>query len=724
MRGLWTAAAFVAAVLILPRPIAPQAVSGRVVASESGGPLPGAFLRLYDEDGRQRNAVLADSLGRFHVQAPRAGLYSVLAEFIGRETVEMGTVELREGLTVQWSPSMPPKPVEVEGVAVGTSSRCVHLSEEGSSLAELWEEVKKALEVTAWTAAQRLYRYDLVTRRRELEIGTRRVMEEQSRQLTGLASEPFVSPPARDLVVGGFVRKGEAGASAYAPDARLFLSDIFLREYCFRLGQREAGLLGLSFEPIRERRVSDISGVMWVDTTTAELRSVVFTYRKFPEVSDSVGLGGRVVFARLPTGAWIVREWAVEVPIWADVGRPGQIDRWDQRLVGILEEAGEVLEVVAHDGDVVMVAERATVTGAVFDSIRGSPLSSALVRLRGTGYGALTGANGTFHLTQLPGGRYSLDITHPRLDSLGLSIDPVPVELVVGDTIRVNASVPRAIDADGDRALAVWGEVLDYSGAAPVEGAHVSLLDSSGTAVRAQAGNHIVGTVEARESGSPMQDVVIRIGDHPPVLSDARGRFTILGLQPGRHRIEVEFLGREPLRDTLVIDATTRVAVRIVLSEAPIELDSLVVEVESRNLALEKAGFYNRRDESGISGWRIDQEGIEASTASRVSDLLNAVPGAFLMYPGSPPGAAVLRVNRPGNRFRALQARPIPGCEPTVYVDGLIYQDSRLDYPVVKDINFLPLSVIAGIEVYTGLTAPARFDANGCGVIVIWTRGY
>jgi hypothetical protein len=268
--------------------------------------------------------------------------------------------------------------------------------------------------------------------------------------------------------------------------------------------------------------------------------------------------------------------------------------------------------------------------------------------------------------------------------------------LVVGDTIRVNASVPRAIDADGDRALAVWGE----------------------------AGNHIVGTVEARESGSPMQDVVIRIGDHPPVLSDARGRFTILGLQPGRHRIEVEFLGREPLRDTLVIDATTRVAVRIVLSEAPIELDSLVVEVESRNLALEKAGFYNRRDESGISGWRIDQEGIEASTASRVSDLLNAVPGAFLMYPGSPPGAAVLRVNRPGNRFRALQARPIPGCEPTVYVDGLIYQDSRLDYPVVKDINFLPLSVIAGIEVYTGLTAPARFDANGCGVIVIWTRGY
>ena len=92
-----------------------QAVSGRVAASESGSPLAGAFVRLLDDSGRQRSAVLTNALGWYQLRAPGPGFYRVRAEFIGREVTEMGLVELREDLSVEWSPALAPKPVELEG---------------------------------------------------------------------------------------------------------------------------------------------------------------------------------------------------------------------------------------------------------------------------------------------------------------------------------------------------------------------------------------------------------------------------------------------------------------------------------------------------------------------------------------------------------------------------------------------------------------------------------
>ncbi len=64
----------------------------------------------------------------------------------------------------------------------------------------------------------------------------------------------------------------------------------------------------------------------------------------------------------------------------------------------------------------------------------------------------------------------------------------------------------------------------------------------------------------------------------------------------------------------------------------------------------------------------------------------------------------------------------MPGCEPAVYVDGLVYYD-QLGSVRITDFNFLSPEVIEGIEVFTGLAAPARFDSDGCGVVLIWTRG-
>jgi hypothetical protein len=82
-----------------------------------------------------------------------------------------------------------------------------------------------------------------------------------------------------------------------------------------------------------------------------------------------------------------------------------------------------------------------------------------------------------------------------------------------------------------------------------------------------------------------------------------------------------------------------------------------------------------------------------------------------------------------GDRYLALEERPLvdlPGCEPGVYVDGIEHWDvlrpSEKYRPRVRDWNFLPTELIEGIEVYSGVTAPAQFDTHLCGVVLIWTR--
>jgi len=62
-------------------------------------------------------------------------------------------------------------------------------------------------------------------------------------------------------------------------DARVFLSDPFLDTHCFRIRpSRDAdGTVGLAFEPVESREVSDVEGVLWLDEQTAELRVLEFT---------------------------------------------------------------------------------------------------------------------------------------------------------------------------------------------------------------------------------------------------------------------------------------------------------------------------------------------------------------------------------------------------------------------------------------------------------------
>jgi len=502
--------------LLLADALSGQAVAGRVTAAESGNPLAGAFVRLFDAEGVQRSALLTDVFGRYSIVAPSRGRFRVRVEFIGRAAAESEWMDLVEGMDIGWSPSLDPNPVRLDGLTVEAARRCVVSPREGSDVATVWAEARKALDVAAWAGRERLFRYTLLSRVRELSLEDRTVLEESTRLREGYFSEPFVSRPAASLIGRGFVQETPRGTYAYAPDAEVLLSREFTETHCFRLRAGPEGLVGLAFEPTRDRTVTDIEGVIWLDADSGYLTSVTFSYRRFPGVAPSVRLGGRVTFERLPSGAWIVRSWSLEMPVQGDVQRRDRRDAWDRRLVALQEVGGEVLRVVQSNGATIFRADRAGVAGAAFDSVRGRPLSGAEVRVAGTAAVVTTDEEGRFHLPGLLPGRYTVRMAHPRLDSLDLPGQGVTVELTEGATTWVSFAIPTS-GPSGEGGSGIEGEVMALGTGGPVVGATATLLDVGGRSVLRS-------------------------------LTDRRGRYWLPTPEPGRYQVLLEVLGETAAR--------------------------------------------------------------------------------------------------------------------------------------------------------------------------------
>jgi hypothetical protein len=224
-------------------------------------------------------------------------------------------------------------------------------------VAALWDEVRKALTATQLTTAAALYRFNLRQYERELDPKTLSVRRSRSWERTGLNEEPYGSLPAESLATHGYVQVTREGTWYYAPDARTFLSDAFMRTHCLRPAEPSAerrGLVGLAFEPVEKRDRTDVRGVLWLDARTAELEYLEFGYTGLPRNVSEHFFGGRVEFDRLPSGAWVVQRWHIRMPKLTrelryrtspvlEVGVPPRMTPVSEEVVtGIIERGGEV----------------------------------------------------------------------------------------------------------------------------------------------------------------------------------------------------------------------------------------------------------------------------------------------------------------------------------------------------------------------------------------------
>ncbi|MGH7556489.1 MAG: carboxypeptidase regulatory-like domain-containing protein, partial [Gemmatimonadota bacterium] len=521
-------------------PLAAQVIQGTLREEGSGQPVQGAFILLLDSGGRQRTAALTDTGGRFSVVAPEPGEYSLRVERIGYRSDETSFFRLEAGQVVDRDLTAPVEAVLLSGIAVPMEEpRCEASPEESERLAEVWEEARKALAVTAWTHSQELYRIRVRQYERELDAKTLRIRDESSRERTGLnRGSPFVSREAELLAAEGYAEIGPEMIQYFGPDAEVLLSDVFLDRYCFRLedpAEDLAGLVGLGFRPEEPGDQVDIEGVLWLDEASAELRYLEYRYLGLPWRADGVQAGGRVEFERLPNGAWIVARWRIRAPaverspgleyeVRGGVVRSYAGGRPRDRVRAVFETGGLVEEIRTAGGALLRSTETAGLAGTVVDSTRGVPLVEAGVRLAGTDHHTVTDREGRFRLGGLPGGEYTLTVSHARLDSLGLASLERHVSLRTGRTEVAALAIPSLI-----RILVA---ACEAEPAPP------------GTTV-------LAGLVKDSESGIPLPGAEVTVSwahtepTHVEVLADSRGRYVACAVPShGLVRAEAGFLDR------------------------------------------------------------------------------------------------------------------------------------------------------------------------------------
>lgn len=464
-----------------PGPLLAQAIEVRVVGAGER-PLGGALVSLLDRRGAVQVRVLADDLGRARLAAT-AGHYAVRVDAIGYEGRTEPVFELMADQVRRIVVSLAVRPLDL-GELVVQSSRpvvCRLSREEGTAVARLWEEARKALLATQLTRAAGGTVLELVTFERDLNRRGQ-VLDERRASRVGATAQPFRSADPEDLRREGYVRQDGAESWYFGPDADLLLSEVFLEDHCFRIRLPAApgdSLVGLAFEPVRGRRVPDITGVLWLDGRSAELRYVEFGYTGLDLPTDAGRAGGRVEFARLPGGAWIVGQWSIRMP---RVVRRRLSTGVRDSVIGFREAGGTAAPTAPGAAERSAGRQLAGLVGRVTDGVTGLPLGGVEVSVQAGRYADTTDQTGQYRIDAPGEGSFVVTAVDGRFALAGIDSLRAAARLVRGRLDTVDFVVPlfdaavRALcptyRTRPDHGL-VLGQVVDSSTGLPVEGLQI-----------------------------------------------------------------------------------------------------------------------------------------------------------------------------------------------------------------------------------------------------------
>jgi len=325
-------------------------------------------------------------------------------------------------------------------------------------------------------------------------------------------------------------------------------------------------------------------------------------------------------------------------------------------------------------------AQQGQIRGLVYDSTMASPLAGAEVFLIGTDYSAVTNADGRFLIPNVPPGGYAIGFRHPRLEVLGFLPEARVLTLGAGGALDVVLRIPR------DPAVA--GLVRAPATEVPVaDGSRATLIGE----VREVSSGRLIAGAQLRIEGTAIRNV-----------SDARGRFVLFGVPAGARALVAEMLGYATRTERVVAAAGRTLELQVLLSAQAIPLDP--IEVKVRSNALERVGFYDRRDDPGTFGRFFDRAEIERRGLATFPELFRNVSRAIVDYGG--PGSTLVRFRGSGEGMRGP-------CIPPLYLDGMRMVGTTWD--------FISPAWIEAVEIYVGREAPPAY-LNACGAVLVWTR--
>jgi hypothetical protein len=204
------------------------------------------------------------------------------------------------------------------------------------------------------------------------------------------------------------------------------------------------------------------------------------------------------------------------------------------------------------------------------------------------------------------------------------------------------------------------------------------------------------------------------------VRTDSLGRFRVGGLSAGEHLVQVRRIGYTVTRDSVTLKARD-VTVKDFVMDGARELDTVRTIGKGRAYDSPRLQDFEKRRLSGMGGHFMSEDELRKHESRSIPDVLRTyTPGiTFEPYRGqlflSSTSAPVLTKQKIG------PDGPI-GCWASIYLDGIVLFDGTGMPPDMK--QFLAMN-LSGVEYYSAGMTPVQYKSirNGCGTVLLWTRG-
>ncbi|MFL5615880.1 MAG: SusC/RagA family TonB-linked outer membrane protein [Gemmatimonadaceae bacterium] len=231
--------------------------------------------------------------------------------------------------------------------------------------------------------------------------------------------------------------------------------------------------------------------------------------------------------------------------------------------------------------------------------------------------------------------------------------------------------------------------------------------------VQAQATGTINGAVLANGSEAPIAGAQIGAqGTNRLTISDVNGRFRLTGLSTGEVVLEVRRVGFRPITQRVAVGTEN---VRLVLSEAPIELNALVVTGQAG--AVEKRTVGN-----SVSTISVPDQ-VQASAVGDMGSLINGRAPGVVVTGGTGRAGAGTVLNIRGRSTLSLSQQPL------IYIDGVRVSNEVGTGPrgqgnnVVSRLDDIAPEDIESIEIIKGPAAGTLYGTEAAnGVVQIITK--
>jgi len=397
-----------------------QVVRG-IVTDSTNRPISGVVVMLIDGASQSRARALSDERGEFRIAAPGAGTYSLRTLRIGFRPTTTTPIEVRVGGEVAQRVVVAGLPITLDTIRVADRNACRTFTDSGAATYAVWEQIRAALTATELTTGFRNIAATTVAYERVLDPKGNKVLQQKATVSTGYVNRPWLSLSPDSLRRMGYVvTERDNSVVYYAPGIDVLLSPAFANDHCFRVTRdaRRAELIGLAFEPTPDRkRTAEISGTLWVDRASSQLRRLEFQFANVPFEQGEMA-GGDLQFVRMRDGTWAISQWNIRMPAFTSVVRPGH---GAERQLAEIQVAGGQLAVARRGTDTLWAQPTVVLSGTIRDSVSGAGIAGGRITLVGTDLAARTDDRGRFSLSGILPGVYEAEIRTPSLDSLAAS---------------------------------------------------------------------------------------------------------------------------------------------------------------------------------------------------------------------------------------------------------------------------------------------------------------